>query len=270
MPRKFPNDGREWFRCLTDILNDEKLTGDCSADVFRFYIRLLAMLKRTGSRDGKIALDRHALCALAGREQLRHALRVARAGAVRELYALSAQPVHTLITVPNWPEIQGFGNGSRVEKSRVEKKHLPVPPPKASAKPARASKRRKTPCPEALTAEQWARIHAWRDTKHPDFTNRELEAQWTLHYQYHGAKGNLALDWVLSFYNWLTGPFYKKATASGNAAQAVKLYEPPDDLGPPLPEGGQALADILTDFASWRKEDMPKKKLGYTPPKPPH
>ena len=87
--RKFPDDERDWFRCLTDILYDEKLNGDCPPEVAWFYVRLLALLKQTGSKDGSISLDRRALGFCACRAQHRHSLRIARAGAVRGLYTMS-------------------------------------------------------------------------------------------------------------------------------------------------------------------------------------
>lgn len=143
--QRFPSDHRGWFRCLEDILDDPKLNGDCPADCFRFYIRLLAMLQRVGSRDGSIALDRHALGGLAGREQHRCALRVARVGAARKLYALCVEGPRTLITVSNWAKIQGFAPtplrenaGTRLDETRLDKtlqesRPAASPPPPAAA-----------------------------------------------------------------------------------------------------------------------------------------
>ena len=47
--RKFPEDGRPWFRCLADILHDPKLNGDCPVDVAWFFMRLLAILETSKS-----------------------------------------------------------------------------------------------------------------------------------------------------------------------------------------------------------------------------
>ena len=102
----FPSDGRRWFKVFEDILDDPKLV-DCSADVFRFYFRLLAMLNRTKNKNGRITLGRLALNLCAGREQLRHSLRVARSGADAGLYALSEEGLQTVITVPKWAEMKG-------------------------------------------------------------------------------------------------------------------------------------------------------------------
>ena len=51
----FPSDHRRYFRVMEDVLDNTKLAC-ASADVFRFYIRLLAMLNRTKSHSGEIAL----------------------------------------------------------------------------------------------------------------------------------------------------------------------------------------------------------------------
>lgn len=102
---RFPSDHRRWFRVMEDILDDPKLE-NCSPDVFRFYFRLLAMLNRTKSRDGSISLGRRALNSAAGREQLRHSLRVARSGAEAGLYRLCVDGEQALITVSKWPELQ--------------------------------------------------------------------------------------------------------------------------------------------------------------------
>jgi hypothetical protein len=96
---------RYWFKVKIDILDDPKLQS-CSADCFRFYIRLLAMLKRTDSQDGEITLSRQALNACAGREQRRHSLRVASEGAAQGLYAMSTDGDDTVICVRKWPEHQ--------------------------------------------------------------------------------------------------------------------------------------------------------------------
>jgi len=132
---KYATDYRRWFKVKEDILDDPKLDA-CSADCFRFYIRLLAMLKRANSRDGSITLSRQSLNACAGREQHRHSLRIASEGAAAELYTLSEDGAHTLITVPKWLELQEITPDSRVEQSRAEKrrvnKNIPAPPSEAA------------------------------------------------------------------------------------------------------------------------------------------
>lgn len=90
---------------MEDIIDDPKLAS-VDGDTFRFFIRLLAMLNRTKSRDGVIFLDRFALNACAMREQRRHALRIARSGAAAGLYRMSEDGLHVSIEVCNWSKLQ--------------------------------------------------------------------------------------------------------------------------------------------------------------------
>ncbi len=162
--KKYPSDYRRWFKVQIDILDDPKLDS-CSADVFRFYFRLLAMLKRINSTDGCITLGRRALGACAGRDQLRHSLRVASAGAEAGLYAMRLDGEQALITVSKWAERQeltpkqlqaGSENtpDSRVEqsKSRVRAEQPPQTPPPA-ARSANAN-------PPDKIAPAWAEARA--------------------------------------------------------------------------------------------------------------
>lgn len=127
MPRKsYPSDHRRWFRVREDILDDPKLE-DCSADVFRFYFRLLAMLNRTKSRDGTISLSRAALNLCAGREQLRHSLRVARGGAEAGLYRVRVDGAQTVIWVPKWAETQEFTPAQLQSKPDATPPTTPTP-----------------------------------------------------------------------------------------------------------------------------------------------
>ena len=171
--QKFPDDGRAWFRVTSDLLDDPKLNGDCSADVFRFYLRLLAMLNRTRNTTGTIALDRRALNSCAVREQHRHALRVARAGALRNLYTLSTDGLQTLITVPKWPEIQGIASPTKLELEETKLEtytHTPTPVSEPhSPKPKTAAKREPkalpTPFPEPFPREIGLSLVAWGKTQ---------------------------------------------------------------------------------------------------------
>ena len=167
--QRFPKDGRDWFRVCADLLDDPKLNGDCSADVFRFYVRLLAMLSRTRSQDGSILLDRRALALCAGREQHRHALRVAREGAARGLYTLSTEGAHTLTRCAKWPELQGLTLPNRIDKKREEKKdtHTPAPvsspppKPKPQPQPREKAKPHATPFPSPFPQDVGVRLVAW-------------------------------------------------------------------------------------------------------------
>lgn len=106
MPRpSYPSDHRRWFRVREDILDDQKLT-NVSAEAFRFFIRLLAMLNRTKTTDGNIRLDRYALNGCAMREQLRHSRSTAREGATAGLYSMREDGSDTLFRVPKWAKTQ--------------------------------------------------------------------------------------------------------------------------------------------------------------------
>ena len=143
----YPSDHRRWFRVMEDILDDPKLGDGVSADVFRFYFRLLAMLNRTKSRDGAITLGRRALNLCAGREQLRHSLRVARGGALAGLYTLSVDGAQTLITVPNWPNRQEYAPA----KLRPDSGETPATTPKTTPKtntPPRSARGGHSPPPD--------------------------------------------------------------------------------------------------------------------------
>jgi len=171
--QKFPDDGRAWFRVTSDLLDDPKLNGDCSADVFRFYFRLLAMLSRTRNTTGTIELDRRALMFCAVRERFGAALALARHGAGRGLYTLSIEAGTTVVRVAKWPELQGLGIPTRLEKNRLEDTHthtpisVPEKPPKPQPKPPakREPKALPTPFPEPFPREIGLSLVAWGKTQ---------------------------------------------------------------------------------------------------------
>lgn len=130
----FPSDHRRWFRVAEDILDDETLNS-VDPDVFRFYFRLLAMLNRTKARDGKIVLDRFALNACAMREQRRHALRVARAGAEAGLYRLSEDGEQVSIHVSKWAKFQELAPTK--PRRRPNESPATTPTPKTTPTPTK-------------------------------------------------------------------------------------------------------------------------------------
>jgi hypothetical protein len=89
--------------------------------------------------------------------------------------------------------------------------------------------KRATQCPEELTPKQWGQVHTWRDEKHPEFSNRELKAQWERHANHHISKGNTGRNWVRSFYNWMTGDFYKPLTRSLSSKDPAHRAWTPDE-----------------------------------------
>ena len=230
--RKYPSDHRAYFRLLTDILDDPKLDA-LSGDACWAYVRLLAMLQRTTSRDGRIKFSRRSFCYAARRRTFAAARllfdSVAAAGLVRIDYQPAAAPqprgsgpVAAWLEVPNWPKIQGITplQEKRDKKEKRDKREQPDPALDGPAQPQpglvsglqKPPVKRRKQCPENLTAEQWLQVHAWRDEGHPAFPDAELEAQWVRCSQYYRGEGKPKLDWVLTFYNWLTGSNYKPLT----------------------------------------------------------
>ncbi len=105
---QYPSDHRRWFRVTEDILDDPKLDDELPADVFRAFIRILATLNRTKSRDGRLALSRRVASLVAGRERFGAALARLRLGADAGLYTLQCEDGKTVIEVSKWPKHQGF------------------------------------------------------------------------------------------------------------------------------------------------------------------
>lgn len=200
---------RLWFKLTTDILDDPKLDR-LSGNDFRTYIRLLALLKREGSEDGSIRLGDRALRYVAVKQQTRYAkLSVSRLEAVGLLS--TTQLADGLLTASRkWAELQGRGVQSRVDKSRVDK----ITQKREQSSRSNPQKR-KTECPEKLTAEQWSQVHAWRDRKHPELTNAELERQWEDHADWYIGNGTPRKVWVRSFYSWLRRNIDKSAVGGG-------------------------------------------------------
>jgi len=241
MPRRqYPSDRRPYFRLLTEILDDPKL-GECSADACWTYVRLLAMLQRTGSRTGIISLPKRSVCYLARRDRFPHGLKILRELELQDLCRLSAEPcrasadsLQTVVTVAKWPEIQGLATAKRGEERRGERESPPAPP---AARPrARAGARKATPktvCPEQLSDAQRDQVKAWRNRSHLELDDRELAAQWARFTDHYIGEGEKKADWVRTFYKWLTGPYYKRLTPSPcPGIQYVVRESPPDPPDP--------------------------------------
>lgn len=232
--RKYPSDHRAYFRLLTDILDDPKLDS-LSGDACWAYVRLLAMLQRTASRDGRIEFSRRSFCYAARRRTFAAARllfdSVAAAGLLRIDYHDAAAPqprgsgpTAARLWVCNWPKIQGITplQEKKEEREKREEREPAAPTLDGSAQltptpgfalglrnPAPDRRRR---CPEFLSVAQWLQVRTWRDDKHPEFPDLELDAQWVRCSQHYRGEGKPKLDWVLTFYNWLTGPYYKPLT----------------------------------------------------------
>jgi hypothetical protein len=125
--KQYPSDHRRWFRVMEDILDDPKFNGDEWA--LGAYIRLLAMLNRTKSRDGQIRLSNSQLSVVLGRSRgdLRRK-RLAR-GAHLGLWTAARYADYTLILVHKWPKHQGFTPAELRRDSGETPATTPTPTP---------------------------------------------------------------------------------------------------------------------------------------------
>lgn len=137
---------------MEDVLDCPKLA-QVDGDAFRAYVQILLMLNRAKSRDGQLALNKHAVMAAtrkgrsdAGKRLLRHLADV-------ELISLRYQLDVALITVPKWSELQGFASPP-----------VPVPVPKGGNTPpkgrAKAAQKTSEGSKGDLTDTQVARLRA--------------------------------------------------------------------------------------------------------------
>ena len=127
-----PSEHRRYIRLMEDVLDCPKLA-QVDGDGFRAYVQILLMLNRAKSRDGQLALNKHAVMAVtrkgrsdAGERLLRHLADI-------DLISLRYRRDVALITVPKWAILQGYASPP-----------VPVPvpkggdtPPKGRAKPVR-------------------------------------------------------------------------------------------------------------------------------------
>lgn len=123
---RFPRDGRAWFRVADDILDCEKLN-DLSAQAFRTYFRLLALLSRLSksgdskgakqARQGKVWLRSETARELVDSYKFSHAWKVFEDLERRKLIRLGKRTrrqwsdnagTMRVIVVPNFAKMQGF------------------------------------------------------------------------------------------------------------------------------------------------------------------
>jgi len=104
--QRFPEDRRAWFRVLEDVLDDPRF--EANDWILGAYVRLLAMLKRARSRDGRLYLSDRSLKAAFGRDRVDIARKRLALAANVGLMSAARYADYTLILVPKWPIIQGF------------------------------------------------------------------------------------------------------------------------------------------------------------------
>ena len=130
-----PSEHRRYIRLMEDVLDCPKLA-QADGDGFRAYIQILLMLNRAKSRDGQLALNKHAVMAVtrkgrsdAGKRLLGHLADI-------DLISLRYQRDVALITVPKWAELQGYPSPPvPVPVPKVESA-----PPKGGAKPVQKTR----------------------------------------------------------------------------------------------------------------------------------
>jgi hypothetical protein len=165
---------------MEDILDDDKLNAVSLSDQM-LYLRLLAVLNRQKSRDGRGYLHRIAATALADRERWAYAKPAydrLLAGGLVELTHLEGGLEYL---VPNWPERQGFAPTKLRRDSDVTPSPTPIPvptptpikkEPAADAAPISASSPRgngrpkRTPMtafPEPFPLDLRAKLQQWAE-----------------------------------------------------------------------------------------------------------
>ncbi len=190
--RRYPSDERPYFRVLDAILDDPVLNS-APLDQQMVFIKALAMLNRTRSRDGELTLDARGLKALTRRGKVDDAEKmIRRVAASFESAAsqlgvdspltwtlLSADSestprrvgVYYLIRIPKWPQIQGFAPPLRGEERREEESREEEPP--EGGEGVEGTPQSKKPKPEPSKdairlADLWADLRqAERGTKRP-------------------------------------------------------------------------------------------------------
>jgi hypothetical protein len=92
---------------MEDILDDPKLA-ETSADGFRAYIQILAMLNRVKSQDGTLTLNKWSVLGVTSKSRGDSARKVLEHLASIGLIVADYCSTTWLVTVPKWPENQGF------------------------------------------------------------------------------------------------------------------------------------------------------------------
>lgn len=99
MARKKDSGG--WFKVYSSILDDPAI-GEIGNEGLGVYIRILAMLNRTRSADGKLTVSDAGLCALSGRRRIDVSEKTVRLLEEVGLSSLERLGKVWEITVPKW------------------------------------------------------------------------------------------------------------------------------------------------------------------------
>lgn len=137
---------------MEDVLDCPKLA-QVDGDAFRAYVQILLMLNRAKSRDGQLALNKHAAMAATRKGRSDAALRTLEHLEDVGLISLRYPRDVFVITVPKWAELQGFASPP-----------VPVPVPTRGNTPpkgrAKAVQKTSEGSKSDLTETQVARLRA--------------------------------------------------------------------------------------------------------------
>ncbi len=114
MTRKKDSGG--WFKVYSSILDDPAIA-EIGNEGLGVYIRILAMLNRARSADGKLTVSDSGLCALSGRRRIDVSEKTVRLLEEVGLSSLDRRGKVWEITVRKWPVYNGIGSNNHTPKS---------------------------------------------------------------------------------------------------------------------------------------------------------
>ena len=113
MPRRKDSGG--WFKVYSSILDDPAIA-EIGNEGLGVYIRILAMLNRARSADGKLTVSDSGLCALSGRRRIDVSEKTVRLLEEVGLSSLDRRGKVWEITVRKWPVYNGMGSNNHTPK----------------------------------------------------------------------------------------------------------------------------------------------------------
>ena len=109
-------DSGGWFKVYSSILDDPAIA-EIGNEGLGVYIRILAMLNRARSADGKLTVSDSGLCALSGRRRIDVSEKTVRLLEEVGLSSLDRRGKVWEITVRKWPVYNGMGSNNHTPKS---------------------------------------------------------------------------------------------------------------------------------------------------------
>lgn len=187
-----------WFKVYSDILEDPRLMGEDWK--LAAYVRLLAMVNRSESRDGILRLPYRALGVAMGRSRRDVALKRLRLLVQDGLSCAALYEHYVLIILPKY--LERYGNAVPEKcptktKTKTKTKKPPLSPPSA-----RPTKKPRTSAPDDFTGEQLMRLGRWAEENEPWAAPRVGEFTLAC-LDHHRSKGTTSTDWVLNVHGWI-------------------------------------------------------------------